>query len=97
MMGDVDHYIRNQSKKVLKIFSLHYTLKVNISYQGWNSLVLIILWTLRLNKNAINFRNSSRNINSIFHHILLLTSCWTDTFTLRQDNLSQTLKQIKQD
>ena len=79
------------------IFSLHYALKVNISYQGRNSLVLAILWTLWLNKNAINFRNLGRNINSIYHHILLLTTFQTDTLIAGQDNLSQTLKQVKQD
>ena len=85
------------STKISEIFSLHHALKFRFPYLGWNSLVLPIFWTLWLNRNAIIFRNSGRNINSIFHHILLLVSCWTDILAARQDNLSPTLSQVKQD
>lgn len=89
------------SINITEIFTLYHAFKFNISFCGWNTLVLAIVWTLWLNRIAAIFRNQCRDINSIFHHILLLTSCWTDVLTVGHDNslasMSQTLRQIKQD
>ena len=83
--------------KISYIFSFHHALNFKFSYQCWNSLVLAIIWTLWLNRNALIFRHFGLNINSIFHQILLLFLYWTDILTAGQDNLSHTLNQVKQD
>ena len=60
---------------ICDIFSMLNLDKCNLSMHGWNMLVLTVIWCLWLKKNSVIFRNQGRNISSIFHHILSLTSC----------------------
>ena len=86
---------------LLKFFSLCIVFKFNMCLHRRNTLVLATIWCLRLNRNEVIFRIQGRNIFSIIHHILSLTSCWTENLFTEQgtDHAStpSALRQIKHD
>ena len=87
--------------QISDIFSLFNLVKFNINLKSWNILVLATLWSLWLNKNAIIFRQRSKNLSSLFYQILYLTSCWVDNLLTGQgsgsSSISQAIQQMQHD
>ena len=82
-----------------QVFSLKRHLVVQVCNLGWNTLLLVIFWCLWLNRNEVVFRNNNRGVNSIFMHILALTSFWLDHGSSGQEATgsvtSSTLKSLQ--
>ena len=61
------------------VFSLFQFSKFNVTRQCWCIMVLSILWSIWLNRNAVIFRNTTSNLASIFFQIFHFATVWVGT------------------
>ena len=64
-------------------------------------MVIAILWTVWINRNAVIFRNTRNNLASSFFHIFHLASLWAENLLDRHawaaSSVSQAIQLMQQD
>ena len=87
--------------QIADVFSLFQFLKFAISCQCWCILVLSILWSIWLTRNAVLFRRRTSNLASISFQIFHFATMWVENILAGQtsttSSVSQAIQQLHQD
>ena len=83
---------------IVDVFSLFQFSKFIITRQCWCILVLSILWSVWLNRNAVIFRRRTSNLASIFFQIFHFATMWAENIlaghTSATLSVSQAIQQL---